>query len=388
MSRRDTALALVVVTLWGANFVAIDEGLRSMPPLLFLAIRFVFVAFPAILIVPRPAVPWRRLIAIGATTSLVQFTFLYLALGLGMPPGLASLVLQAQVVFTIVLAAVVLGERVAPRGALGLVIALAGLVTIIASRWSGAGWLPVLVTVAGAASWAAGNVFTRATGAPSGLGIVVWTAPVVPVPALLLSLAIDGPGVIGHSLAAITPTAVASTAFTVVFSSLIGYGLWNGLLARNPAARVTPFALLIPVVGMATAWLAFGQAPTLGDASGGAVMIAGLAVATVRTRRAPAVARPEGGESVEVARRAQDLLAHPPLPARERRTRDDRRGHRREVRHRPAEADRAGGEQCPVRPRPAVGHPDAPRIDHEPTVDEPGERHVGVPADDRRDLVG
>ena len=114
VNRRDMSLAALVAALWGFNFVVIDWGMGAVPPLLFAAIRFAVVAVPACFFVPRPAVPWRTVAAVGAFMSLGQFGLLYLSLSLGMPPGLAALVLQAQVVFTIVIAAAALRERPSP----------------------------------------------------------------------------------------------------------------------------------------------------------------------------------------------------------------------------------------------------------------------------------
>ena len=290
---------MLVALLWGINFVSIDVGLATVPPLVFLAIRFVLVAFPAILFVPRPAVPIRRLVAIGLCSSLGQFALLYVALHLGMPPGLASLVLQAQVVFTVLIAAGVLRERPTARQSTGIVVALLGLGAIVASHWTGAGWLPIVVTIGAAGSWALGNVLTRAAGVRGGLGVVVWSAPVVPVPALALALIVDGPRALVRTVEGFGPAALASTVYTVVFASLVGYTLWNGLLARNPAARVTPFALLVPVVGLLAAWIAFGEAPSVLDLVAGAVMITGIAVATLRGRPARVPAAPPKAVSGE-----------------------------------------------------------------------------------------
>src|SRR3954452_1437945 len=108
---KDALLAALVAVIWGMNFVVIDEGLGGMPPLLFVAIRFVVVLLPAVFLVARPAVPWRTLATVGLFLCVGQFGLLYSALSVGMPPGLASLVLQAQVLLTVLLAAVRLHER-------------------------------------------------------------------------------------------------------------------------------------------------------------------------------------------------------------------------------------------------------------------------------------
>jgi drug/metabolite transporter (DMT)-like permease len=193
MSRRDSLLAALVAVLWGFNFVVIDWGMGSVPPLLFAALRFVLVAFPACLLVPRPQAPWRVLAAVGAFMSLGQFGFLYVSMHAGMPPGLAALVLQSQVVFTIVIAAVALRERTSPAQVAGVGLGVAGLAVVALGRDGHVGPGALMLCLLAGLSWGIGNVIARAARVPGGLGLTVWSAVVVPVPLLLLSLLLDGP---------------------------------------------------------------------------------------------------------------------------------------------------------------------------------------------------
>lgn len=284
MSPRHSLLAVLVALVWGLNFVVIDAGLQDVPPLLFLAFRFVLVAFPLVLLVPRPG-PWKDVIVIGAFMSLGQFSLLYVALDLGMPAGLASLVLQAQVMFTVVIAAVALGERSTTQQVIGVGVGTVGLLVVALAHGLRAPVLPLLVTIGAALSWAIGNVAARRARMASGLGLVAWSALVVPLPALALSLVVDGPTEVGDAIAGLGWTAVLSTAYTVVFASLFGYVVWNGLLARYPAGAVVPFILLVPVVGILAAWLVQDEVPTALETAGGLVMLSGVAIASVRLRR-------------------------------------------------------------------------------------------------------
>ncbi len=122
MTRKDGLLALLVVVVWGLNFVVIKLGLHNMPPLMLAGLRFMLVAFPALLFVARPAIPLRLLLGYGLTISFGQFAFLFCAIGLGMPAGLASLVLQAQAFFTIILGAFVFGERLQGKQLAGIAL--------------------------------------------------------------------------------------------------------------------------------------------------------------------------------------------------------------------------------------------------------------------------
>ncbi|PZR53523.1 EamA family transporter [Xylanimonas oleitrophica] len=297
MPLRHSLLATLVTVVWGLNFLAIDHGVAEVPPALFVAIRFVVVLLPAIFLVPRPAARWRDVVAVGAFMSLGQFGLLYTALALGMPPGLASLVLQAQVAFTVLLALAVLREVPTAAQVAGVVLGAAGLVVVALGRGAATPAGAFLLTVLASASWATGNVVARRAagrrraaapaGSPAlaGLSMTVWSALVVPVPMLALSLVLDGPDAVGHALAHLGWTAVGSTLYTAWLASLFGYGVWNMLLSRYPASSVVPFTMLVPVVGLAAAWVVEREVPTVGEAAGGVLLLLGVAVTTVRPRR-------------------------------------------------------------------------------------------------------
>lgn len=287
MTVRHTLLALVVVVIWGLNFLVIDFGLDDVPPFVFVALRFFFVAIPAIFFIPRPAIGWKNLILIGVFLSLGQNCMLYLSLVLGMPPGLASLLLQAQVVLTVIVSAIVLRERPTRQQLLGIVIGMLGLAIVVVGHGQAAPWLPAVVILLGALSWAIGNVLARRAQAASGLSLVVWSGVVVPLPSILLASVVDGPAVVVHSLTHLSWPAILSTLFTVVFSSFVGFGIWNTLLARYSTGAVVPFTLLVPVVGIVAAWVVVHEQPSLSQIVGGAIMLAGLAIAVVVWRRPP-----------------------------------------------------------------------------------------------------
>jgi O-acetylserine/cysteine efflux transporter len=283
---RHSLLATLVATIWGFNFVVIEWGMHDVPPLLFVAMRFTAVVLPAVFLVPRPSAAWQTVVAIGLLMSLGQFGLLYTSMHLGMPPGLAALVLQAQVLFTVVIAAAWLRERPSRRQTVGILVASAGLAVVGVGRGGHIPLLALLLCLGAALSWGFGNVVARRAAAPtsSGLSMVVWSSVVVPVPLFALSLALDGPDAVGSALAGLGPEAVLSTLYTAVLASLVGYGIFNNLLTRFPAASVVPFVLIAPPVAMASAWVLLGQTLNLAEAAGGLVVLVGVLV-TVRQGR-------------------------------------------------------------------------------------------------------
>jgi O-acetylserine/cysteine efflux transporter len=282
---RHSLLALLVAVLWGLNFVAIDMGLHSgsgeVPPLLFVAMRFVLVVFPLIFFIRKPDVSWKAIIGVGLFMSAGQFGLLYLAMALGMPAGLASLVLQAQVLLTVLQSAGLLGERPSRSQLFGVVLGVAGLAVVAVGRSAVAPVLPLIIVLGAALSWAVGNVVARQAKAASGLGLVVWSGAVVPLPLAGLSFLVDGPAAVLGTLANLQPVTILSALYTAIFGSLVGYGIWNRLLARYPSSAVVPFTLLVPVVGMSAAWLVLAEVPTPAELAGGAILLGGVATAVL-----------------------------------------------------------------------------------------------------------
>jgi O-acetylserine/cysteine efflux transporter len=279
MPRRHAVLALVVAVCWAVNFVVIDIGLESFPPLLFAALRFGLIAFPAIFFVPLPDVRWPAVVGVGLFICVGQFGLLFVAMNIGLPAGLASVIAPLQPVFTIPLAVLALGERPSLRQVAGVSLAIAGLGTIATGRAHGVPLLAVALGVASAASWGCGNVVTRAAGARRPFSLLVWSSVVAPVPLLGLSLIFEGTGRWQSAASSVGASGIAALAYVVVVSTFFGYGVWYWLLSRYPASTVAPFTLLVPVVGILTAWLVRSEHPTWGELLGSLIVLVGLALA-------------------------------------------------------------------------------------------------------------
>lgn len=279
MPLKDWLAALIVITAWGVNFVVIKIALGEVPPLLLGALRFSVVAFPAILFIRRPRVAWRTIILYGLTISLGQFVFLFTAMATGMPAGLASLVLQSQAFFTVLIAALVLGERVRRHNLLGMVVAIVGLFLI--AEGAPPGSVPLLaffLTLVAALSWATGNIVAKGAGKEDMLGLVVWGALIPPLPFLALSGIIEGPMQIQSSLAGMTYVGVSAVLYLALVATIIGYVLWGRLLVRHPVSQIAPLSLLVPVIGLVSAAWLLDERMALVQWVGGAVVMAGLTV--------------------------------------------------------------------------------------------------------------
>jgi O-acetylserine/cysteine efflux transporter len=270
--------AILVAFIWGLSFVVIKLGVGTMPPLLLCALRFLFAALPAIFFVPRPKAPWTNVVAYGFFLGVAQFGLLFAALAIGMPASLASLVMQAQVFFTILFAALFMNERPGLYQILGGGIGFLGLVVIAVPRLAGSGAIPFLMTVVAAASWGVANIVSKRAGRVDMLGYIVWASLVAPLPLIGLSLWLDGPDKIVSALMHMDGGTAAAVAYLAYPTTIFAFGVWAYLLSRHPAATVTPYALLVPVAGTIGSVIVLGEALHPIETIGGVVIVAGLAL--------------------------------------------------------------------------------------------------------------
>ncbi len=277
-SPRAFLLALAVVAVWGTNFVVIRLGLDALPPLLFAALRFTLAVVPMVFFIKRPAVSWRDLALYGLFIGLGQFGLLFIAIDGFIAPGLASLVVQVQVVFTIAFAMRGSGERLAPVQYAALALAIAGIAIILAHTGGTTTPLGVMLVIGAALAWSLGNMVQRRVGRIDMLAFMIWSSIFAVPPLFALALLFEGAPAIARAIAAAGPVVWLVVAWQAVGNTMFGYGAWGWLLARYPASSVAPMALLVPVFGMGAAafWLHEPLPPwKLGAA---ALIIGGLAV--------------------------------------------------------------------------------------------------------------
>ncbi len=273
---RHLLLAVLVVAVWGSNFVVIRAGLDHLPPLLFAALRFLFAFFPAILFIPRPKVKLANLALYGIFIGVGQFGLLYLAMNGHISPGLASLVAQTNAFFTIALAMVFSGERVRPVQVMALLFAVAGIGVIMTHTDGTTTPLGIALVLLAALSWAGGNMMNKAAGQINMVSYVAWSSGFAVLPLLALSAIFEQ----GHvqAIAAMTPSVWVSVLYQSWLNSLFGFAVWGWLLVRYPAASIAPLSLLVPVFGMGLSALILGEALPLWKLTAAALVMGGLAL--------------------------------------------------------------------------------------------------------------
>jgi O-acetylserine/cysteine efflux transporter len=284
MPIRHVLLALVVVAIWGFNFVVIKLSVEAMPPIFAAALRFLAVALPAVFFVRPPKAPAWLVIAYGLAFGFALYAFLNLSMAWGMPAGLSSLVLQVQAFFTMIIAFLILGERPNRFQIMGAGVAFFGIAVIATERLSGTALLPLSFTVLGAFAWGIANVLTRMAGRVNPLSLTVWGGLAAPLPLLALSFLTEGGEAIFGAIASFSWGDAGLIAFLAYPSSMLGGVIWAWLLMRHPASVVAPFTLLVPVTGLVSAYLLLGEMITAVEILGALFVIAGLAVTLMKKR--------------------------------------------------------------------------------------------------------
>lgn len=280
MSVKDTILGLLIIVIWGVNFVVIAWGLHGIPPLLMGAWRFLMVALLGCLFIKKPDIPWRWLAIYALTIGFGQFAFLFSAMAFGMPAGLASLVLQSQAIFTLFFAAFFLKEGIKSMQVLSMIIAGAGLYVIGSTQqntlMTGLGFG---MTIAAAVCWASGNIINRIInqrGYQVNTGLIIWSSWIPPIPFLLASYWFEGPNVILQSIVNMQWNSFAALLYLAIAASIFGYTAWSYLLSRYPAAQIAPLTLGVPVVGLTAASWFLGESMSAQQGVGIVLVLCGL----------------------------------------------------------------------------------------------------------------
>lgn len=282
MPPRDLLLVAVVILAWGSNFTAMKLALDELPPFLFVGLRFL-ILLPLLALLPRPQIPWWKIIAVGVLINMGQFAFLFAAMRADVTAGLASLLLQAQAPLTILLSALFLGERVRGIQAFGIAVAVLGLVIFGLGAGGNLTQIGLALVLCGALCWASGNLVLKGLGGVAMLPLFIWASLIPPLPMFALSFAVEGPDPVA-TVATLSAEGWAAVIYVALISTVLGYSLWGALLARHKAADVTPFALLIPVVGIGTAAWVLGERLTPVEILGAVVIMVGLAFSVLGPR--------------------------------------------------------------------------------------------------------
>jgi O-acetylserine/cysteine efflux transporter len=259
MNLANLSLVFLLILVWGFNFVIIKLGLEGMPPIFLAFARFFLTCFPAIFFFKRPKAPFRRVALYGLVIFALQFSLFFIGMKLGVPPGLASILMQVHVFFSLLLASLLFQEKIKPWQIAGAIISFSG-IAYAGMHTDGSVSLSGFFLVIGAAAfWGTGSAISKTLGKVNMLSLVIWGSMVAWPPLLLLSLIVEGPSQILYGLEHLTWTSTGAVLYLSYLSTLFGYGLWSYLIHHLPLSTVAPFTLLVPVVAMLSSALVLGE---------------------------------------------------------------------------------------------------------------------------------
>jgi O-acetylserine/cysteine efflux transporter len=286
-------LILLVIIIWGLNFIFVKLGLEEISPLLLCSIRFFLASIPAVFFIKPPAVPFKIVASYGLVMFGLQFGFVFMGMYAGMTPGMASLIMQMQVFFSIFFAVLFLGEQPGIGQVVGALISFMGIGLVAMHFDSNVSLLGFILILAAAASWGLGNLITKKIKTTHLIAVIVWGSFVACLPMFFLSLVFEGPQSIVTSYNTVTWKGMGSLLYIVYVSTWIGYGIWNWLLGRYPVGMIVPFTLLIPVVGILSSVLILGEPFQLWKLVACLLVISGLCINILSTRFFTAKTQPE-----------------------------------------------------------------------------------------------
>lgn len=265
MKKKDIILALLLVTIWGVNFTVIKLGLGGVPSMLLVALRYLLTVFPAIFFIKKPNTEWKYIVMYGLFVGVGQFACLFYAMEIGMPAGIASIVLQIQAFISPVLAMLFLNERLKTKQIIGFIIAASGLVIIgMANAKSGIDSIPIAAIVLNLLApffWAASNIVARiASDKAQAKGekldmfsLVVWSGLIPPIPMFGLALLLDTPETIWNIVTNLSGISIFAIVYLAFGATLFGYGVWSVLLGKYPMSKVAPLPLTVPIIALLSA---------------------------------------------------------------------------------------------------------------------------------------
>ncbi|AGH52671.1 TPA: EamA family transporter [Legionella pneumophila] len=277
-------LALLVVFVWGINFIFVKLSLEEFSPLLLCAVRFLLASVPAVFFIKPPAVPFKIIASYGLIMFALQFALLFIGLRVGMTPGVASLLMQVQVFFSMFFAIIFLGEQPQVGQIIGALIAFIGIGVVALHFDHNVSLMGFLCILAAAASWGIGNLITKKIHSVNLIAVIVWSSFVACLPMFILSLVFEGPESFVTAYEHMTWKGILSVLYIVYISTWVGYGVWNWLISRYPVGMVVPFTLLVPVVGILSSVLILGEPFYLWKLVAGLLVISGLCINLLTTR--------------------------------------------------------------------------------------------------------
>ena len=278
---RDMALALLVAAIWGMGYVVAKGAMAQFPPIFVMALRYAVAAGVLVWFAGPLNGQFLRLAGLSFVGATLAYALTSTGVN-GVDAGLAALIVQLEVPFMVLFAALLFHERPTARKWTGIAIAFIGVGLIAGQvKLEGEG-RAVLVLVLGGATWALGQVNLRGLRGMTPISVTAWLA-VLAAPQLFVASALFETGQIA-ALQSAGPGAWAAVLYLGLVMTCTGYLIWNGLILRHEVGKVAPFVLLLPLFSVVGGVVFLGEVPHWGQLFGGLIVLAGVAVITLTPR--------------------------------------------------------------------------------------------------------
>lgn len=277
MHVRHVLCALLLAAIWGLNFVFIQFALQDMSALALCTARFFFASIPAIFFFRPPKTSIKLLLGYGLLIFVLQFLFLFWGMQVGVTPGLAGLLVQIQVFFSLFFAVMILKEKILGWQVFGAIVAFAGVVVVFLNIGGEVSMLGVVFIMCASLSWGLGSLFIKKMGPVEPMALVVWGSFIAFVPLCILLLSVEGMDAI-RGLRHISFKGLTSVLYIAYASTWIGYGLWNWLLGRYAISMLVPFTFLVPIFAMLSSIIILHEALYFWKVLAGILVLSGLGI--------------------------------------------------------------------------------------------------------------
>lgn len=296
MKRKDVILATLLVIMWGINFTVIKLGLKGVPSMLLITLRYIFTAFPAVFFVKKPKTNFKYIALYGLSVGVGQFACLFYAMEIGMPASIASIVLQIQAFISPVMAVFLLNEKLRQKQIIGSIIAALGLFVIGAANTTNGitaiPFLAIILNLLAPIFWSASNIIARIASNKAEekgdkldmFSLVVWSALVPPIPLMALAFVLDTPQTIYNTLINLNAISIFAVLYLAIGATLIGYGVWSMLISKYPMGKVAPIPLLVPVIALLSARIVLNEQLSSMQWIGVVVILIGLIISNLNLK--------------------------------------------------------------------------------------------------------
>ena len=259
MSFKDFLIGVLITFIWGVNFSVIKLGLLSLNPFMLTGFRFMLCALPLVFFIKKPDIKMSYIVSYGLIFGVGLWGMVTLGIYFGISAGMASLILQSSVFFTIILGAIILNEKLDKSKKIGFIFALFGLALIISVTDGSVTIVGVILVLIGSISLSVANILVKKSGVKEMFSFIIWSSLFSPIPLFILAYLTQGSIVYVNFFKHLDYMAIFSILFQVYPTTLIGYWVWNSLLRKYPVSSVAPLALLVPIFGLLGSFLIFNE---------------------------------------------------------------------------------------------------------------------------------